>query len=49
MTVAEAIVGRQSIRAYRPDPVPRETIERILDIAGRAPSGSNMQPWKVRC
>lgn len=48
MTVAEAITGRQSIRAYRTDPVPRETILRILEIAGRAPSGSNMQPWKVR-
>ncbi len=48
MTVAAAITGRQSIRAYKNDPVPRETIERILDIASRAPSGSNMQPWKVR-
>lgn len=48
ISVADAITGRQSIRAYKPDPVPRQTIERILDIAGRAPSGSNMQPWKVR-
>jgi len=48
MTVAEAITGRQSIRAYKPDPVPREVIERILEVAARAPSGSNMQPWKVR-
>lgn len=48
LTVAEAITGRQSIRGYKPDPVSRETIERILEIAGRAPSGSNMQPWKVR-
>jgi len=47
ITVEDAIVGRQSIRAYKTDPVPRETIERILAIAGRAPSGSNMQPWKV--
>ncbi len=47
MTVEEAIAGRQSIRAYKSDPVPRELIERILTIAGRAPSGSNMQPWKV--
>ena len=48
LTVAEAITGRQSIRSYKPDAVPRETIERILEVAGRAPSGSNMQPWKVR-
>lgn len=48
MSVEEAIVGRQSIRAFKPDPVPQATIERILAIASRAPSGSNMQPWKVR-
>lgn len=48
MTVEEAIVGRQSIRAFLPKPVAREAIERILLIAGRAPSGSNVQPWKVR-
>lgn len=48
ISVAEAITGRQSIRAYRSDPVPRETILRIMRVAGRAPSGSNMQPWKVR-
>jgi nitroreductase len=47
MTVEEAITGRQSIRAFLPKPVPRELIEKILRIAGRAPSGSNVQPWKV--
>lgn len=47
MTVEEAITGRQSIRAFLPKPVPRELIERILKAAGRAPSGSNIQPWKV--
>lgn len=48
MSVAEAIEGRQSIRAFLADkPVPHATIERILAIAGRAPSGSNIQPWKV--
>ncbi len=47
MSVEEAIVGRQSIRAFLPRPVPRELIEKLLEIAGRAPSGSNMQPWKV--
>lgn len=46
-TVAEAISGRQSIRAYLEKPVQREIIARILEIAGRAPSGSNIQPWKV--
>ena len=47
MTVEEAITGRRCIRAFLPKPVPRELIERILLIAGRAPSGSNVQPWKV--
>jgi nitroreductase len=47
MTVEEAIAGRQSIRAFLPKPVPRALIERIVAIAGRAPSGSNVQPWKV--
>ena len=47
MTVEEAIAGRRSIRAFLPKPVPRELIERVLAIAGRAPSGSNVQPWQV--
>ena len=47
MSVAEAITGRQSIRAYKPVSVPRATIARLLEIASRAPSGSNVQPWKV--
>jgi nitroreductase len=47
MTVEEAIAGRHCYRAFLPKPVPRELIARILEIAGRAPSGSNIQPWKV--
>jgi nitroreductase len=47
MTVEEAIVGRRSNRAFLPQPVPRELIARILEIAGHAPSGSNIQPWRV--
>ena len=47
MTVEEAVAGRRSIRAFLPKPVPRELIERVLSIAGRAPSGSNVQPWRV--
>jgi nitroreductase len=47
MTVEEAITGRHCFRAFLPKPVPRELIERVLSIAGRAPSGSNVQPWKV--
>lgn len=46
-TVAEAIVSRRCVRAFLPTPVARSRIEEILSIAGRAPSGSNMQPWHV--
>lgn len=42
-----AIGSRRSIRAFLPDPVPRATIERLLDVARRAPSGTNTQPWQV--
>jgi nitroreductase len=45
--VDEAIVSRHSIRAFLPTPVPQETIEAILRVAARAPSGTNTQPWRV--
>jgi nitroreductase len=47
MTIEDAIRGRKSTRAFLKKPVPRELIARILETAGRAPSGSNIQPWKV--
>ncbi|MFO1081254.1 MAG: nitroreductase [Reyranellaceae bacterium] len=47
MNVLDAIQSRKSIRAFRPDPVPKETIEKILQIAQRSPSGTNTQPWHV--
>jgi nitroreductase len=46
-TVDDAIVSRRSIRAFLPTPVAREDIEAILQVAARAPSGTNTQPWKV--
>jgi nitroreductase len=45
--VDTAIITRRSLRAFLPTPVPRETIEAILTVASRAPSGTNTQPWKV--
>jgi nitroreductase len=36
---------RRSIRRYQPEPVPRETLERILEAGRWAPSGANRQPW----
>lgn len=47
ITVLDAIAGRRSVRAFTATPVPRATVERILDLAARAPSGSNIQPWRV--
>ena len=45
--VEEAISSRRSIRAFLPTPVSQQTIEIILDTAARAPSGTNIQPWKT--
>jgi nitroreductase len=45
--VDAAITSRRSIRAYTPQAVAREDILHILQVAGRAPSGTNTQPWKV--
>jgi len=45
--VDAAITSRHSMRAFLPTPVPRTTIEDILHVASRAPSGTNTQPWKV--
>ena len=46
-SVDAAITSRMSARAFLPKPVPRETIEHILQVASRAPSGTNTQPWRV--
>jgi nitroreductase len=46
--VDEAITTRQSVRAFLPTPVDRATVEELLAVANRSPSGSNIQPWKVR-
>jgi nitroreductase len=45
--VDHAIVTRQSVRAFLPIPVPRKTVEEILQVASRAPSGTNTQPWRA--
>lgn len=46
MDLIEAIKSRKSIRGYKVEPVPRKVIEEILEIAIRAPSGMNTQPWE---
>ncbi|MGE5164518.1 MAG: nitroreductase [Sphingobacteriales bacterium] len=47
MDVLEAVASRYSCRAFLPKPVPEKTIRDILERAGRAPSGGNVQPWRV--
>lgn len=46
-SVDDAITSRQSVRAFTSQPVPRETLMALLEVASRAPSGTNTQPWKV--
>jgi nitroreductase len=45
--VDEAICSRHSIRAFLPRKVEMDDIRAILEVAARAPSGTNTQPWKV--
>jgi nitroreductase len=47
MTVSDALVSRSTIRAFRPDPVSREALMKVLEPALRAPSWANTQPWEV--
>jgi nitroreductase len=46
MDITEAIRSRKSIRGFKPDPVSREVLEKILKTACRAPSTMNTQPWE---
>jgi nitroreductase len=46
MNLIKPITERKSIRAFKPDPVPKETIEAILKSAILAPSAINLQPWE---
>jgi nitroreductase len=46
-SVDAAITRRLSARAFLPQPVPRALITHLLEVASRAPSGTNTQPWKV--
>lgn len=45
MEILDLIRNRRSIKAFRPDPVPRETIERLLDAAVWAPNHKLTEPW----
>jgi nitroreductase len=47
MNVSEAVDRRISVRAFKPDPVPAALVREIIERAHRAPSGGNLQPWRV--
>lgn len=47
MSVSEAVASRRTIREFTDEPVPYETLLRIMEKARLAPSGSNFQPWEA--
>lgn len=47
MEFEEVVQGRCSIRGYKPDPVPRKVLEEVVELATRAPSSMNTQPWHL--
>lgn len=47
MNVSQAVAGRYSCRAFLPTPVPLEIVRDILERAALAPSGGNVQPWRI--
>jgi nitroreductase len=46
MNIVEAINARHSVRAFKPDPVPREILEELLTVSLRSPSWANTQTWE---
>jgi len=47
LNIIEAIRVRKSIRGFKPDPVPKEILREILEVATRSPSSENVQPWEI--
>lgn len=47
MNVSNAVASRFSCRAFLPTPIPEATVRDVLERAARAPSGGNVQPWRV--
>ena len=47
MNVTEAVATRKSIRAFLDTPVADDTVAKLLEKAARAPSGVNVQPWRI--
>ena len=47
MNYDDVVLGRRSIRAFKPEPVPRAVLEEVIGLAIRAPSSMNSQPWHL--
>jgi nitroreductase len=47
MEILEGINTRQSVRGFKPDPIARDVLDKILQAAGNSPSYTNTQPWEV--
>ncbi len=47
MEITDALDRRYTVRAFQPDPVGRNTLEKILESALKAPSWANTQPWEI--
>jgi nitroreductase len=47
MDLYQLIVGRYSVRAYKPDPVPDELLQKLLEAARLAPTAANRQPFRL--
>ncbi|MEQ8689714.1 MAG: nitroreductase family protein, partial [Pseudomonadales bacterium] len=47
MNVSEAVAARKSIRRFTDQPVSDELLRELLEKSARAPSGGNLQPWRV--
>lgn len=46
MSILDIIKERRSVRKFKADPIPEESLQRVLDAARFSPSGKNLQPWK---
>jgi len=45
MDILEGIRERKSIRGFKPDPIPKEILQKVLELGIRSPSAENGQPW----
>ncbi|MDX3741006.1 nitroreductase family protein [Pseudomonas sp.] len=47
MTLVDAVTSRFSVRGFLPEPVPRDILEQVFELAQQSPSNCNTQPWKA--